>query len=819
MGLENLTNNVNTDNLRMERENRVNPAEYPPTEQNDEFFDDGFSSGATETEGFENFSESNFGSFESFGQDSNAGFNQGNQMPMQMTQQPQNSQMQAKMEEAMFTALSEGAKGSFNFLKEFGYSLRMVTPKFWASWGSSTTIAGLVVAGSGLIMVFFKKSLGMSMMISGLLSSAIGFLTLMFNLEKARQLTSRYIDGVDTEGLPQNLNNTTNETGGDEQTQGDDPFSNNDFGGDFGNSDNFDSIQGENDDDDWDLSDDDDEDGDMDLSDDDDEEDWSVAEDDNIWNTSDNSNSGNTGMDIGQALDELNSIERNVGMLTRQFLYEQFTKVLKSFKSDYKKVTKYTPEDDIFIIIESLLGECCETEGVGKDNLPVLEELSSSLFQIKLYFTTPPAVSQAKAETIGNNFLQLYAHRNGIDERKLSIKVKKIAKHTELILYTCESAMISLLDTYNTDARDFVLNTKNYMPVVVGVREDGRLVMCDFKDIESMLIAGMPRSGKSWVAKLILTQMCAFVPPSELNIYICDPKAGISDFFSYTLPHVKRFASTDLEILNIMRYIVNDLAPKRKKIIGDAGLQTIWEYREANPNEKMPVIYVVIDEVVTLADRMDKEIKDEFQGLLRELISQLPALGIRAILIPHVIKDQIISKTTTDLINCRISVLGDADHIESTTGAKNKQFTQKLTTKGDMAVKMVTVDSEVMFAHAPVLCKDNPECNQLFNYMTQVWAKIEPEEYESSYHYRKNKGLLNEPQQVSTPQNTPAKPQRVDNPVIQTEDDMSLDVDFGDDDFSLDTEDIDVSFATEPNRQGLSGFDVANVEDDDDFLI
>ncbi len=833
MGLENLGGG-NVDNLRMNRENRTNPAEFAPSQEEDNFFDDDFSSSASdmnELESFSNFSNNDFGGgggFDAFGQTNNMGMNNGFGQPNQMMQQPQTSQIQGKMEEAVFNALSGGAKGSFAFLKEFGYSLRMVTPKFWASWGSSTTITGLVVAGSGIILLFFKKHLGMSMIISGLLSSAIGFITLMFTLEKARQLPSRYVDGVDIDGVPQNINATPTEP----------PMINNnnnsDLGGFGNNNDNsfgdFNADANSFDNDDFDLE---------VFEEDEDEEAWVDEEgfnDDSIWDIEENSTENTTQNTVSteQALEDFNNMDLQAGIYTRQFLYEQFTKVLKSFAPDYKKVKDYTPEDDLFIIVESLLGDCCETEGVSPDSLPTLEELHSSLFQIKLLFTTPPGVSQAKAEQIGRNFLELYAYKCDLDVRKLSIKVRKIAKHTEFTLFTGESAMISLLDTYNTDAKEFVLDTKNYMPIVTGVKEDGKLIMCDFKKVESMLIAGMPRSGKSWVAKLILAQMCAFVPPSELNLYICDPKAGISDFFSYTLPHVKKFASTDFEILNIMRYVVHDVAPKRKKKIGDVGLQTIWEYRELKPNDKMPLIYIVIDEVVTLADRMEKEIKDEFQGLLRELISQLPALGIRAILIPHVIKDQIISKTTTDLINCRISVLGDPSHIESTTGAKEKVFTQKLSNPGDMAVKMVTVDSDVMFGHAPVLCNDNPECNQLFAYMTQIWAKVEPEEYESSYHYKKAHGMPTEmtnnyaPTSTTTNEgnttsssasSTSVKPQRTDNPVI--EEDTSVDVEVLEGaNFNLNTDDIDISFATEPNRHGHSGFNVENVEDNDDgFFI
>lgn len=247
----------------------------------------------------------------------------------------------------------------------------------------------------------------------------------------------------------------------------------------------------------------------------------------------------------------------------------------------------------------------------------------------------------------------------------------------------------------------------------------------DFKKLESVIITGMPRSGKSWFVQAVLTQMCAFVSPSELHIYICDPKDGISDFKSFCLPQVKKFVSGDANIVETLRGIVKEEAVRRKAIIGDAGYVNVWDFKEDNPDFDLPIIYVVIDEVVTLAERMDKETKQEFQGLLVELISQLPALGIRAFLIPHVIKNDIIAKTATDLVPCKISVCGDAEHIEKATGSKVKDFPYKLVNKGDMAVRMPAVSPSTMFIHGPALTTSNNDNKRLFDYMKRVWNKIE----------------------------------------------------------------------------------------------
>jgi S-DNA-T family DNA segregation ATPase FtsK/SpoIIIE len=111
--------------------------------------------------------------------------------------------------------------------------------------------------------------------------------------------------------------------------------------------------------------------------------------------------------------------------------------------------------------------------------------------------------------------------------------------------------------------------------------------------------------------------------------------------------------------------------------------------------------------------------------MLTVLVSQLPALGIRIFMIPHVIKNDIIAKTTTDLIQCRISVMGSPDHIESTTGTKPREFNIRLSNVGDMAVKIPTVQAHTFFSHGAAITDSNVENNNFFDYLTKLWNKLD----------------------------------------------------------------------------------------------
>lgn len=767
MGANRVTGS-NLDDARADRNNRLNPPDFAPGQEDDFFSDDLFGdSGSNSVESNDSAngdSSFNFGnSPDMFGNSSGAGM-------FNVPQQPQQQQT-VSTEDKIFDALGKGAKGSFNFVKEFVKSMKLVNVKFWASWGSNTFVVGGIFTAVGLILKLFKVgAIGTNFMIGGLISAAVGILVLMLNVDKAKELTSFYKDDVGT-ATP---NNSSNDM----------------FGDDFGSQDGFD-----------DFDDSGSEDGFDDFGDDTgwgDNEDFSDGSDDSDFFNNAGEQAASEPMTPEDALNAMTEVPQ--GMYTRQYLYEAFTRVLPNMKADFATNKVVDEDSDTFIAWEQYLRDACEATGVKQEALPTLLKLEENLFTIKLTFERPVGL---KPDAVAEEIANIYAYGDGSDVlENVSAKADVVGKKCFITLFTGESAMISLADMYGM-CKDFMLDTKNYMPVVLGINQKGDVIKADFKKMESVIITGMPRSGKSWFVKCILIQMCAFVSPTELNIYICDPKEGISDFKAFKLPHVKKFVSGDNNIVATLREVVKVLAPKRKRIIGDAGFQTIWEYKEVHPEVHMPVIYILVDEVVTLASRMDKETNNEFRMLLRELISQLPALGIRAFLIPHVLNNDIIEKKTSDIVDCKVSVCGDADHIEKATGSKPKDFPYKLANKGDMAVRMPLISPRTMYVHAPVICESNPKVNGVFDYMGRVWSKLEPDEVRGSMAV----GMDDDKVQQQ------AAEMAFDDSDL---DDLDL---FGEENSSEPFAEPQVF--SNPNEQGLSGLSTSakDVEDDDDFFF
>lgn len=769
MGVNDMMNgNFDADASRMDRMNRTQPAQFAPGQdavfqQQDIFaqsavqnnqnamgdiFSTGVNNGAPATGGVDPMNPFSTGVGNPAAQGgipTANGFQQQPQMQGQST------------EDKFWSAVGAGAKGSMSFGKELISSMKTFTPRWYSEWGRTVLITGIVVAGAGFILKLAGLSVGLKISIGGLFSSAGGVLIWLFKTEDAKNYTSKYKDENNSN---QSFNNPSdmmpvsdgfgdNGIGFQDNTPAPD-FPSDDFG-----SEDFDSY-GDEDDDIYGIG-----------GDDDDDYYDGMVEDE-----------PQEGMNAEEALNSLPDIPK--GMYERKYLWDMFTKVLPTMKPGFSEMHEIDDTEDAFLYWGDKLREAAAVAGCKEDYLPELLRLQENLFTVIVTCDRPQGF---KPEAVATELANIYAYSDGEKNENVFAKVDTIGAECRITIFNGASAMISLKDMMLQE-ESFILDNKNYIPVILGVDQLGRVIKADFKKIESVIITGMPRSGKSWFCQAVLTQMCAFVPPSELNLYICDPKEGISDFKAFTLPHVKKFVSGDDNIVATLRNLVKVEAPRRKKIIGDAGFVNIWDYKERYPDIKMPIIYVIIDEVVTLASRMDKETNNEFRMLLRELISQLPALGIRAFLIPHILNNDIIEKKTSALVPCKISVCGNAEHIEAATGSKPKEFPYKLVNKGDMAVKLAGFNN-TLYVHGPALTDSNPKNNELFDYLRRVWSKLEPEEVAGSVSVKAEETLENKR-------------------ALEQMQDM--------------TEDIEVF--SNPNEQGLSGMSSSGLPDDnDDFPL
>lgn len=637
--------------------------------------------------------------------------------PMAPSPMMQPQQMKSTEDKIWDVAAASG-KAGINMFKDILTSYKGLTPTFWKHYGFQLSVAGAIIALLGIIVKIFGFADGFLVTVGGLVCLLPALPLWLLNVNRPDDTGEEFQDAQPdpNEYIEQA------------------PMS------DFDSDSDFDSEDFGDDEEDW-----------ADDEEEEEEDDWDDFSQDSI------KQGASDGMDAETALSSMQDVPK--GMYTKQFLYENFIKVLPTYAPQFAKFKTYNEESDAFLFWSDLVMQAGELQGFDEDTCPYLMELCENAFIIKV---TVSRNAKLKAAQMADELAVAYAHNMYPDDQEKRAGVfattETIMNKCVFTIFTGSSPFIALKDIYKS-CEDFVLSRDTVMPIVLGTNELGVPIKMDFKSVESLITAGMPRSGKSWFVQNLLTQLCALNSPSDVNLYFLDPKAATSDYYKFKLPHVKCFASQYRDtvgnvfnkefpsILATLRTIVNKEAPRRKKLLGDAGCVNIGDFRKKYPDVNLPYLYIVIDEMVTLS-QMLKEDESEYQSYLDQIVTQFPNLGIRGIFIPHEVKNQIMSKTASDSVKGRISVRGDEKHIEASTGTKPTQFRYKLSFRGDMAVRIDEVSSATVFVHAGVLTDDNDKNNEIFDYLRRLWLKLEPDSFADSIAVnadveKQNQAMLN----------------------------------------------------------------------------
>lgn len=424
----------------------------------------------------------------------------------------------------------------------------------------------------------------------------------------------------------------------------------------------------------------------------------------------------------------------NPDMYTRQFLYERYEGFLPRKNPDFNKMKALSDSSDEFLHMDTLLREACKFVGIKEENIPLIDKLEENAFVLRLYCKRK---GLTKTKDIANEIANAYRFdNNGIVIHEGAYATTTEFGNTLIItLFKGTSTMITLGDIF-PKVKDFLLDTHNMIPIILGVDELGQPIYTDFKKMDSVIISGLPRTGKSLFMQSIVAQLCMFMSPKEVQFHIMDLKDGVSDFQGIETGHIKSFSTTTEKCINTIRYIVKELGTERKRFLQSYGFKNILDFKKKHPDIEFPFIYLVVDEMMNLADSMDKEEKAEFQGLLSSLISMMPALGVRVILIPHRIVNDVIAKNSYTLVPCRINVMGKGEELEKAMGVSANSFPYHLTKEGNAAVVLKGFrNGEPFFCHGSLLTADteSEDIKEIFSLIDTIWGKVKIEESKDSF--------------------------------------------------------------------------------------
>lgn len=428
---------------------------------------------------------------------------------------------------------------------------------------------------------------------------------------------------------------------------------------------------------------------------------------------------------------DLENLNMQKGTQTRQFIYETLTKGLPSISPKFADMRNLREGSAEWAIWAELIRDAAKQVGTRDDLLPDLKDASENPFMFKLTISRTPRM---KTQAIADEVVNIYKYDDNGNLEYPNAYATSAESGSRAFISVYKGAkidMISLADMYaaSPDAQKFVRDPKTEMPVVVGTTGDGSVKVVDLLKAPAIVVSGEPRSGKSWIVKLILNQMCAYMSPNDLHLYIGDPKNQISEYANYNLPHVRRKEYTVDSVIDMLRYLVNTEAPRRKNIMQQYGYVNVLEFRRDHPEVTFPFLYVVLDEMMSLANAMGKEDAREYRELIERFVSEFPALGMRAVFIPHRVKNDVIPKSVSELISVRITAksASDASAAENLGLNSASEFPYKLSNAGDVAVRIADInDGAPTYLRAAVLAPDTKGMERLESYIGHYWDKLDP---------------------------------------------------------------------------------------------
>ena len=218
---------------------------------------------------------------------------------------------------------------------------------------------------------------------------------------------------------------------------------------------------------------------------------------------------------------------------------------------------------------------------------------------------------------------------------------------------------------------------KSKLTVGLGVDIAGQGIFADLAKMPHLLVAGATGSGKSVCINTLITSVLFKAKPDEVKFILIDPK--MVELSNYNgIPHLMVPVVTDAKkAASVLNWSVQEME-KRYAKFAETGVRDMERFNAAKPEEKMPAIVIIIDE---LADLMMVAPHDVEDAICR-LAQKARAAGIHLVLATQRPSVDVITGIIKANIPSRIS-FAVSSQIDSRT-ILDMSGAEKLLGKGDM---------------------------------------------------------------------------------------------------------------------------------------
>lgn len=702
------------------------------------FFDSQFEDSDSSFFGDDCNSGSSFdgGSFNSFDNGAvnfgniNGGFN--NQQAEQ--KQPPKETVSDVVQKATVDFTKYAGEHGKNFFTEFREALKNKTGDDWSNFASTITRAGGTIAVGGFIVSLLgqlsgHKWLGFMGMpshfvVSGLLSCGLGIGTIGIMSWKIAKL----YDCGDISSLP-DVGAASRDRRMEYESKLNDMFNNlYGKGGDFSASNSkYDDYNDYNDE----------EDNSSDYDNYDDYEDYnneSESSDDDwkaligAWGGNESSEDEDNNKDKKD--DEIDSEEvldsvREGQISDRSELLRIFKRVMQTLSPDFNKRVEIEQDSDTFQSLDVL-----STKAVAWAVNKNIDELETGLvrayenqFCYELYYERVRGLNKLDKlqEEIENHF------REDSDDKSVKATVNIEGSEYKIVVTKGVKSIVTIGDCLEQkDVYEFFEDEDNELPVILGIDEVGKVLLGDARRFDAAIIAGKPRAGKSWYVDTQLLCMMGCNTPMDVSFIIIDPKRTNIFKTISLMPHVIGFHD-ETDTLDVLEEVVRVEASKREELLFKNKCDSIGALREKGIN--VPILYIVMDEYLTIVkhyDRLDK--KKELSDLMLEIITRLPYVGIRIMMIPHRTVG-LLDKTTRAMVQMSVNICGNLSEIKDTLDVPKWERT--LFNKGDGAVKTTDMP-EPKYIRGAAPARNDESVAKEFETLARSFYKMGVEVYDFS---------------------------------------------------------------------------------------
>lgn len=322
--------------------------------------------------------------------------------------------------------------------------------------------------------------------------------------------------------------------------------------------------------------------------------------------------------------------------------------------------------------------------------------------------------------------------------------VRGFGSTLEIKIYKSETPKVYLKNLIEKE-RAFFENPKNVLPVAYGFDTDGNVILDDMSKHPSIVVSGLAGGGKSNLTSVMVDTMIALNPPSVVNFVIGDMKElNRSVWYTMNQPHIKRFESGTRNIVDLLHWVSEVERQRRIDLLASVGANKIQSYNSMKPDEPMPYLFLILDEVAMFSETATSEELADYRSILVDLITSSRDLGIYIMVIAHQLHDQIIPKRITRQVENKFAVQAGTD-IQETVWSKIGSKALKLDQRGEFAYTIGGSDKP-LYGKAPLLMDDtnSKRTEQLFESQRKMWTKLAVDSVaDSVYTKRHGEALYN----------------------------------------------------------------------------